>query len=370
MKVRNPHSLLDIGTFDTASALTRNHQSDQIWSDDAQRAIASQKRLSQVTDMLKEYDSFQRRAEDAKELLPYTLRLLGSIPTDLAQEENDAGLLDDVTSDLTALEENLDRYTFKLLMSEEADQNGCFIELRAGSGGTESQDWVQIIMRMYEKWGLSQDFEVKIVDELKGEVAGLKSATLQMTGEYAYGWCKNESGIHRFVRISPFDSNSKRHTSFISVQVYPSFEASNSSMKDIELPPGDLKIETMRAQGAGGQHVNKTESAIRITHVPTGITVSCQTERSQHMNRATAMQMLKAKLYQKELQAQAQARADQHAGLADMSWGSQIRSYVMQPYQMIKDLRTGYERGDVQNVLDGDLSGYMEAALAWRQKKT
>ncbi|KAJ3284841.1 hypothetical protein HK104_009755 [Borealophlyctis nickersoniae] len=328
-------------------------KSETLWQDDPANAIAVQKRLSDINASIKLYEEFRERHEGVRDLLV------------LAREEGDTALLSDVASDLRSLRAELDQYSLRLMMSDEADKCSCFIELRAGAGGVESCVWVAMVARMYEKWAANQYYSVKMVDETKGEVAGLKNATLQINGEYAYGWSKHESGIHRFVRISPFDANAKRHTSFVSVQVFPLLEEGNSTAaSDIDLPPGDLKVETMRAQGAGGQHVNKTESAVRITHLPTGIVVSCQLERSQHKNRETAMWMLRSKLYEREIRAKAQAKADKHAALADMGWGSQIRSYVMQPYQMIKDVRTGYERGDVQNVLDGDLNGYMEAALA------
>ncbi|TPX57180.1 hypothetical protein SpCBS45565_g08254 [Spizellomyces sp. 'palustris'] len=327
-------------------------QSDTLWQDDADKAIAYQKRLSQLEDALNEYDSYLTKHNEITDLL------------ELAQEEQDPALCDDITADLHSLREQLERFSLRLMMSEEADRNGCFLELRAGAGGAEACDWVSILARMYERWGVSQSHDVKVVDDVKGEVAGLKSATLQISGEYAYGWCKHEAGVHRFVRMSPFDANNKRHTSFVSVQVYPAFESDGASdVRRIEIPPGDIKIDVMRAQGAGGQHVNTTESAVRIVHLPTGIMVTCQSQRSQHQNKAVAIQMLQAKLYERELRAKMQAKADQRADLADNAWGSQIRSYVLHPYKMIKDVRTGYERGDVDKVLDGDLNAFMEAAL-------
>ncbi|KAI9092355.1 hypothetical protein DFS34DRAFT_653019 [Phlyctochytrium arcticum] len=340
------------------SALQQEVQSDSLWQDDANAAIKYQKRLSRLDETLKEHDGYVNKGQELLDLL------------DLAEEENDYALIQDVAQDLLPFRSTLEKYSLRLLMAEEADKNGCFLEIRAGAGGVESCDWVSILGRMYQRWGASEGHTVKAVDEVRGDVAGLKSATLQISGEYVYGWCKHEAGVHRFVRVSPFDANGKRHTSFVSVQVYPAFDAEGSQDgKNMEIPPGDLRVDVMRAQGAGGQHVNTTESAVRMVHLPTGITVSCQNERSQHQNRAVALQMIQAKLYERELRAQAQAKAEHRAELAENAWGSQIRSYVLQPYKMIKDARTGYERGDVDRVLDGDLNGFMEAALVHLGKK-
>ncbi|KAJ1558774.1 hypothetical protein HK096_004681 [Nowakowskiella sp. JEL0078] len=317
-------------------------ESDTLWQEDTFKAIRSQKKLSSIEAQLKEYERHKALYQECSEIL------------NLANEEKDSSLLNEVIVDLESLLDDVQKYTFRLIMSEEADKNNCFIEIRAGSGGTESCDWVQILTRMYQKWASLNSFEAKLVDEVKGEVAGLKSSTLQISGEFAFGWAKYEGGVHRLVRISPFDSNGKRHTSFASVQVFPE-DMAESGAPIIEINEKDLKFEFMRAQGAGGQHVNKTESAVRLVHIPTGIIVACQNERSQHQNKATAIQMLKAKLYQRELQARAQERAERDELLPENSWGSQIRSYVMQPYQMIKDLRTGVEKSEVYEVLDGDL---------------
>ncbi|KAJ3156915.1 hypothetical protein HDU86_003450 [Geranomyces michiganensis] len=340
------------------TALRKVISSDTLWEEDAAKAIESQKRFSHLDDVLNEYNSFVSKNAEIHSML------------ELAQDDDDGGqLLEELAGELSTLREDLERYSLRLMMSDEADKSGCFIEFRAGAGGAEACDWVQIILRMYERWATSstQGFaEVRILDEVRGDVAGLKTATLQIVGDYAYGWCKHETGVHRFVRQSPFDSSNRRHTSFVAVQVTPALDAAGGGpegAKYIDIPAGDIKLEAMKAQGAGGQHVNTTESAVRITHLPTGIAVACQSQRSQHQNRAVAMQMLQSKLYQLELRAKAQAKAEQHAELDTAAWGSQIRSYVMHPYKMIKDLRTGFERGDVDRVLDGDLGGFMEAAL-------
>ncbi len=248
------------------------------------------------------------------------------------------------------------------LLSGEADGNDCYLEIHSGAGGTESQDWANMLLRMYTRWAERRKFRVETMEIHDGEEAGIKSATIKVTGHNAYGWLKTESGVHRLVRISPYDSAARRHTSFSSAWVYPVVD----DTINIEINEADLKVDTYRSSGAGGQHVNTTDSAIRITHVPTGIVVACQAERSQHKNRATAMAMLKARLYEVELEkreAEANAAA---AAKTDIGWGHQIRSYVLQPYQMVKDLRTGVETSNTSGVLDGDLDDFMEAALAAR----
>jgi peptide chain release factor 2 len=248
------------------------------------------------------------------------------------------------------------------LLSGEADANDCYVEIHAGAGGTEAQDWAEILTRMYARWAEQHGYKVEWIEESAGEEAGLKSATLRVSGDNAYGWLKTESGVHRLVRISPYDSQARRHTSFASAWVYPVVDEDI----DIEIKDSDLSIDTMRAGGAGGQHVNKTESAIRITHVPTGIVVKSQQDRSQHRNRFIAMGMLKARLYELELQKRETAAAAIEANKSDIGWGHQIRSYVLQPYQMVKDLRTEVETSDVQGVLNGDLDAFLSAALAAR----
>ena len=248
------------------------------------------------------------------------------------------------------------------LLSGEADANDCYVEIHSGAGGTESQDWANILLRMYTRWAERRKFKVETMEIHDGEEAGIKSATIKVTGHNAYGWMKTESGVHRLVRISPYDSAARRHTSFSSAWIYPVVD----DTINIEINESDLKVDTYRSSGAGGQHVNTTDSAIRITHVPSGIIVACQQERSQHKNRATAMGMLKARLYEAELQKREVAANAEAAAKTDVGWGHQIRSYVLQPYQMVKDLRTGHETSNTSAVLDGDLDDFMEASLAAR----
>jgi peptide chain release factor 2 len=247
-------------------------------------------------------------------------------------------------------------------LSGEADGNDCYLEVHAGAGGTEAQDWAEMLLRMYVRWAEAHDYKVEWLEESAGEGAGLKSATVKVSGVDAYGWLKTESGVHRLVRISPFDSAARRHTSFASAWVYPVID----EKIDIEILDKDLRIDTYRASGAGGQHVNKTDSAIRITHLPTNIVVQCQSERSQHQNRAHAFAMLRARLYEQELQKREAATEAMNASKTDIGWGHQIRSYVLQPYQMVKDLRTGVEIGNTGAVLDGDIDRFLAAALAQR----
>jgi peptide chain release factor 2 len=280
----------------------------------------------------------------------------------LGEAEGDDGIVKEAIANLAALAEVAKQREIESLLSGEADGRDAFMEINAGSGGTEAQDWAQMLMRMYSRWAEARNFKVEILDESEGEQAGIKSVTMQITGPNAYGWLKTESGVHRLVRISPFDSAARRHTSFSSVWVYPVVDDSI----EIEINPADLKVDTFRASGAGGQHVNKTESAIRITHVPTGIIVACQTDRSQHRNRATAMNMLKARMYEMELQKREAASASIEAAKTDIGWGHQIRSYVLAPYQLVKDLRTNHETGNPAAVLDGALDPFMAASLAAR----
>jgi len=284
----------------------------------------------------------------------------------LAEAEGDTAMVADGIALLKALAEDAKRREIESLLSGEADGNDAYMEINAGAGGTEAQDWAEMLMRMYQRWAEKHGYKVQLLEQSEGEQAGIKSVTLQFTGPTAYGWLKTESGVHRLVRISPFDANARRQTSFASVWVYPVVDDSI----EIEIDPSDLKVDTYRASGAGGQHVNKTESAIRITHIPSGIIVACQTDRSQHRNRATAMAMLKARMYEAELQRREAVTAAQENAKTDIGWGHQIRNYVLAPYQLVKDLRTGVETGNPSAVLDGDLDGFMAAALAARAGAT
>jgi peptide chain release factor 2 len=304
-------------------------------------------RLSEQIDGVKR---LERDVEDA----------LGLI--ELAEAEGDADTANAVTADLVRLAAEAKKREIESLLSGEADANDAFLEVNSGSGGTEAQDWAEMLMRMYSRWAEQHGYKVVLTEESAGEQAGLKSATIQISGPNAYGWLKTESGVHRLVRISPFDSAARRHTSFASVYVYPVVD----DKIEIEVNPADLKTDTFRASGAGGQHVNKTESGVRFTHIPTGIVVASTQDRSQHRNRAIAMGMLKARLYELELSKREAVNAATEAGKTDIGWGHQIRSYVLQPYQMVKDLRTGVEKGNPAAVLDGELDDFLAASLASR----
>jgi peptide chain release factor 2 len=292
----------------------------------------------------------ERQLEDALTLI------------ELGEAEGDEATAAEGEAALRRAAEEAEKRQLETLLSGEADANDCYLEVHAGAGGTEAQDWAEMLQRMYVRWAEQHGYKVEWLEESPGEEAGLKSATIQVSGENAYGWLKTESGVHRLVRISPYDSQARRHTSFSSVWVYPVVD----DTIEVEVLDKDLRVDTFRSSGAGGQHVNKTDSAIRITHIPTGIVVSCQADRSQHRNRATAMAMLKARLYEAELQKREAEAAKAEAAKTDIGWGHQIRSYVLQPYQMVKDLRTGVETSATQSVLDGDLDRFMAASLAAR----
>jgi peptide chain release factor 2 len=309
----------------------------------AQELGRERAKLEQVVNTFRSLDE---GLSDAAELL------------DLAEGEGDEATALGVAADLDKLEERLAALEFRRMFSGEMDPNSAFMDIQSGSGGTEAQDWANMLLRMYLRWGEKHGFTTEIIEISDGEVAGIKSATIRFEGDYAYGWLRTETGVHRLVRKSPFDSGNRRHTSFASVFVSPEVDDNI----EIDINPADLKVDTYRASGAGGQHVNRTESAIRITHVPSGIVVSCQSDRSQHKNRATAMKQLKAKLYEMEMQKRRAVEQAMEESKADIGWGNQIRSYVLDQSR-IKDLRTGVEVGNTQAVLDGDLDEFIEASL-------
>lgn len=279
---------------------------------------------------------------------------------EIAEAENDETALSELETHLKELQNEAKRGELEALLNGEVDANDAFLEVHAGSGGTEAQDWAEMLLRMYSRWAEAHHYKVEYLEETEGEVAGLKSATIKISGHNAYGWLKSESGVHRLVRISPFDSAARRHTSFASVGVYPVID----DEIEIEINESDCRVDTYRASGAGGQHINKTDSAVRITHIPTGIVVQCQNQRSQFQNREAAWKMLKARLYERELQKREAAAQDMRDSMTDIGWGHQIRSYVLQPYKMIKDLRTEVETSDCKGVLDGDIDLFLSAALA------
>ncbi len=320
-----------------------------LWDDakGAQEVMRERRRLDEAIGATR---AIERELADTVELI------------EMAEAEDDEALVDDGVKSLAELAERAERDKVAALLAGEADGNDTYIEVNAGAGGTESQDWAEMLQRMYTRWAERHGMKVELIDHHAGEQAGIKSATLMIKGENAYGYAKTESGVHRLVRISPYDSNARRHTSFSSVWVYPVVDDDI----DIEVNDGDLKIDTYRASGAGGQHVNTTDSAVRITHLPTGIIVACQNQRSQHKNRAEAMKQLKARLYEAELQKREAEAMAQHAAKSDIGWGHQIRSYVLQPYQLVKDLRTGMTSTAPSDVLDGDLDRFMAAALSQR----
>lgn len=320
-------------------------QDPNIW-DNHERAQALGKERSLLEKVVTTIEKLEEGLSDAMELLQ------------LARDENDPDTVESIKKDINELENQLSDLEFQRMFSGEMDENNTFLDIQAGSGGTEAQDWAEMLLRMYLRWGEQHDFKTEIIEVSPGEVAGIKSATIKFDGDYAYGWLRTETGVHRLVRKSPFDSGNRRHTSFASVFVSPEID----DTVDIEINPADLRIDTYRASGAGGQHVNKTDSAVRITHEPSGIVVQCQNDRSQHKNRDQAMKQLRAKLYELEIQKRNSEKQALEDSKVDIGWGSQIRSYVLDQSR-IKDLRTGVETGNTQAVLDGDLDRFIEASL-------
>lgn len=343
--------------FDLPSLMTRLQELEKLSEDpnlwenqDKAKALMQEK-----TSLEKKREVFERLAgsyDDAITLL------------ELGDELDDEEALAEGEKALSQAFKDLERQNLESLLSGEADNLDCFLEIHAGAGGTEAQDWAQMLLRMYARWAEARGYTLEWIQESPGEEAGIKSATLRLEGEKAYGWLKTECGVHRLVRISPFDANAKRHTSFASVGVYPVIDDNIN----VELEEKDLRVDTYRASGAGGQHVNTTDSAVRITHVPTGIVVQCQNDRSQHRNKAEALRMLKSRLYERELKRREEEAMAENAAKTDIGWGHQIRSYVLHPYQMIKDLRTQVETGNTSAVLDGNLDMFLEASLATKLK--
>jgi peptide chain release factor 2 len=309
---------------------------------------------------MRERNALERKITQVRDIEGQLADHLGLI--EMGEDEGDEAIIAESEAALAALQQTVEKVQLESMLSGEADANDAYLEVNAGAGGTEAQDWGEMLLRMYMRYAEQNGFKVELLDRHDGEEAGVKSATIRIAGENAYGWLKTESGVHRLVRISPYDSNARRHTSFASVGVTPVID----DTIDIEILDKDLRVDTFRSSGAGGQHVNTTDSAIRITHIPTGIVVSCQNQRSQHQNRDAAMNMLKARLYELELQKREEAASVAQGSKTDIGWGHQIRSYVLHPYQMVKDARTAYENTDAHAVLDGDIHGFLEASLSHR----
>jgi peptide chain release factor 2 len=324
---------------------------EKLWDnpENAQKLLSERNNLESK---LQQYDNFVATLKDYVEMIEF------------AESTEDETMLGELLANMTTLQQQVKYAELESLLSGEADANDAYLEVHAGSGGTEAMDWAQMLLRMYERWAENHHYKVEIIEETEGDVAGLKSATIKICGKNAYGWLKSESGVHRLVRISPFDSNARRHTSFASVGVYPDID----DTVQIEINPADCRIDTYRASGAGGQHINKTDSAVRITHIPTGIVVSSQTQRSQFQNRDNCWKMLRARLYEMEMQKKADAAQAVRDNQGDNGWGYQIRSYVLQPYRLVKDLRTEAETSDCKAVLDGDIDLFLSAALAQKIK--
>ncbi len=329
------------------SELEARTQEPDFWNN-VEKAQSLQTKLKRLQ---KKVDNFNALAAEREDLLTMC---------ELANEEEDLSYLEELQTGLADLKENFEKMRLETLLTGEYDKNNCIITLHAGAGGTEAQDWVSMLYRMYTRWAEAHGYEIKVLEYLDGDEAGIKSCSMMLTGENAYGFLRSEIGVHRLVRISPFDSAGRRHTSFASCEVMPELD----DTIDIKIDPSDLRVDTYRSTGKGGQHINKTDSAVRITHLPTGVVVACQSERSQIQNRETAMEMLKAKLFALAQAAQMEKIEDLKGNQMDIAWGSQIRSYVFCPYTLVKDLRTGYEEGDVDAVMDGKLDGFINAFLS------
>ncbi|MAA75305.1 MAG: peptide chain release factor 2 [Salinisphaeraceae bacterium] len=321
-------------------------ENPDLWANDSDKAQSLSKEKARLEEIIEPLDEASRTLEESGELL------------ELADAEDESSILEDIAGELDGVEKLAQKLEFARMFSGEADANNAFLDVQAGSGGTEAQDWADMLLRMYLRWCEKHDFETEIIEMSAGEVAGLKSATVLVKGSYAYGWLRTETGVHRLVRKSPFDSGARRHTSFAAIFVSPEIDDDI----EVEIDPSDLRVDVYRASGAGGQHVNRTESAVRITHNPSGIVVQCQNDRSQHKNRATAMKQLRAKLFELEMQKRRDVAQATEAEKSDIGWGSQIRSYVLDQSR-IKDLRTSYETGNTQAVLDGDLDPFIEESL-------
>lgn len=341
------------GFFDYDNAKIRQEELNALTADpklwdnqEAAMKLTSEKNV--LDDNIAYYEDLTASIENCKEMV------------EMAEAEGDEELLSELYGHLLELKKSAKEKELLTLLSGEFDKNDAYLEVHSGSGGTEAQDWAEMLLRMYSRWAEKHKYKLFYVEETEGEVAGIKSATLKISGMNAYGWLKGETGVHRLVRISPFDSNARRHTSFASITVYPVVD----DKINIEINPADIKMDTYRSSGAGGQHINKTESAVRLTHIPTGIVVACQTERSQFANRDQAMNMLKAKLYEIEQRKKDAAASQKWEEQGDNGWGYQIRSYVLQPYKMIKDLRTGTETSDDRAVLDGDIDLFLSSYLS------
>lgn len=324
------------------SLMTQNN----FWEDNesAQKVIAE---CNQLRAWTLPYNHIKQRFSDVQALLPDAI------------EANEESLIAELVQELNKVETELSELEVRKMLSGEMDQKNCYLSINAGAGGTEACDWVLMLSRMYERWAAKRNWKVEVVDTVEGDVAGIKSVTMKFTGDFAYGYAKAERGVHRLVRISPFDANAKRHTSFASVDITP--EITNDIV--VEVKPDDIRVDTFRASGAGGQHVNRTDSAVRITHLPTGIVVSSQSQRSQVQNKEACFKMLRSKLYEQEVSARESSLKAMSGEKKEIAWGSQIRSYVFQPYTLVKDTRTKYEVGDVQKVMDGDLDGFVNAYL-------